>query len=434
MRSAQGGTLLKRFGYRWLGLLLLMCLIFGCEGGMLRKQTPIQAGYNPIELLDVAAEEKASTDYDVRKAYQISEEIRITRPASPSAKKRHVLCLSGGGTFGAFSAGVLSGWTTTGTRPEFDVVTGISTGALIAPLAFLGPAYDKDLEEFYTTIRQNDVFRIRRTLSAMLLFNDSVADNGPLSKKIDSVVTLEMLKNIAREHKRGRRLYVGTTELESRRAVVWDMGEIATRGTPDDLELFRKVLLASAAIPGLFSPVRLPVTVDGKQLEERHVDGSVSNAVFFRAPYRSPEERAIEGDNWLNGTNVYVLLAGKIYADGDRVKLRSLFIAADSITGLLYAQARGDLLRVYINCIITGMNYYIAALPPDAESPKSATEFKPEPMKKLFQAGRELALSSTPWRLTPPGVQQGEGYFMRDSTKLKRVPLTEEVPTGVPQR
>ena len=425
---------MKRLAYRWIGLLLVVGLGLGCQGGMLRKQTPIQAGYNPVELLDVGAEERASTDYDVRKAYRIAEEIRITRPASPAAKKRHVLCLSGGGTYGAFSAGVLSGWTTSGTRPEFDVVTGISTGALIAPYAFLGSEYDKELEDFYTTIRQNDIFRIRRTLRTLLLFNDSFADSSPLAKKIDSAVTMEMLRNIAREHQRGRRLYVGTTELESRRAVVWDMGEIASRGTPEDLELFRKVLLASAAIPGLFSPVRLPVTVDGKQLEERHVDGSVSNAVFFRAPYRSPEERAIEGEDWLNGTNVYVMLAGKIYADGDRVKLRSLFIAADSITGLLYAQARGDLLRVYINCIITGMNYYIAALPPDAESPKSATEFKPEPMKKLFQIGRELALSATPWRLTPPGVEQGEGYFMRDSTKLKRVPLTKEVPMGVPQR
>ena len=417
-----------------LSLILLLIAGTGCKSRLFDKKTPYEAGYNPIELLDEKAEIRASTDYDVRKGFKIAEEIRTSRPANPAARQRNVLCLSGGGTFGAFSAGVLSGWTTRGTRPQFDVVTGISTGALIAPLAFLGSEYDGQLEDFYTTIKQNDVFKLRRTISTLLFFSDSFADNAPLSKKIDSVIDMQLLGKIAGEHRKGRRLYIGTTEIESRRAVVWDMGEIAARGKKADLELFRKVILASAAIPGLFPPVRIPVTVDGKQLEERHVDGSVSNAVFFRAPFRTEEERVAEGEHWLNGTNVYLIVAGKIYADTDRVKLFSILIAADSITGLLYAQARGDLLRVYVNCIITGMNYHVAALPSAVEAPTSATDFKPEPMKKLFAEGRKLALGNDPWRLSPPGVEPGEGYFIRDNTNLTRVPVTNPDAPAAPPR
>ncbi len=427
-----GETVLTRNRYFCAGLLLLVGL--GCQGKLLRKPTPVESGYNPVEIVDEAAEKRSSVDYDVRKAFEIAEEIRLSRPINPASKQRHVLCLSGGGTYGAFSAGVLCGWTATGTRPEFDVVTGISTGALIAPMAFLGTDYDVQLENFFTTIKSNDIFRIRKALAPILIFNESFGDSAPLSKQINTFVTSEMLLKVAAEHRRGRRLYIGTTELESRRAVVWDMGEIAARGTPADLELFQKIILASAAVPGLFPTVHIPITVDGKKLEERHVDGGVSNAVFFRAPHRSEEERAAEGDNWLQNTNVYVLLAGKIYADPSRVKLSSIRIAADSINSLLYAQARGDLLRIYVNCIITGMNYYLAAIPSDLQTPANATEFKPESMKKLFNAGREHRLGANPWRNDPPGVERGEGYFMRDSTNLKLVPITDGSSSVVPQR
>ena len=181
------------------------------------------------------------------------------------------------------------------TGSRFDVVTGVSTGALIGTLAFLGPDRDPDLRRFYTTVSDADLFDRRSTLAALL--SDALADPGPLARRIAAVVDDRFLAAVAAEHAKGRRLYVGTTHLDSRRLVVWDMGAIATRGKPEDLALFRKVLLASASIPGFFPPVPLPVEVDGKTVEELHVDGGVTASLFFRPPRVPKGQAAALGEN-----------------------------------------------------------------------------------------------------------------------------------------
>src|SRR5262245_56527780 len=150
---------------------------------------------------------------------------------------RHVLALSSGGLYGAYSSGFLAGWSDTGTRPEFDVVTGVSTGALIAPLAFLGPEFDDRMQQLYTGVRAEDVFQIRAWVT--IPFKDAVASSAPLRKLIESQVTPEMLDRVAAEHRKGRRLYIGTTNLDTRRLVIWDMGAIARGTGPDRVQLFR---------------------------------------------------------------------------------------------------------------------------------------------------------------------------------------------------
>src|SRR5437764_1346302 len=136
--------------------------------------------------------------------------------------------------------------------------------------AFLGPDFDPGLRRFYTTVTNRDVYTKRYEVTGLL--SDSLADSTPLANMIAVVADEALLKKVAAEHAKGRRLYVGTTHLDSRRLVVWDMGAIASRGRPEDLELFRKVLLASASIPGFFPPVPLPVEVDGTTVEALHVD------------------------------------------------------------------------------------------------------------------------------------------------------------------
>jgi predicted acylesterase/phospholipase RssA len=183
--------------------------------------------------------------------------------SSPPIPARNVLVLSGGGKDGAFSAGVLTGWSASGTRPTFDVVTGVSTGALIAPLAFLGSRYDQLLRENYTGVRTKDVYRMRPWLS--VLWSDALADSSPLQRRIDAQVTDEFLAEIARAHAAGRRLYIGTTNLDTGRLVYWDMGAIAAGTDPNKRDLFRKVLLASCSIPGLLPPVPIEIAVDGRR-------------------------------------------------------------------------------------------------------------------------------------------------------------------------
>ncbi len=186
------------------------------------------------------------------------------------------LAISGGGADGAFGAGLLTGWSQSGSRPEFAVVTGVSIGSLIAPFAFLGPKYDEELQKSFTTISAAEIFEDRLT-------RDSLFDYWPLKRAIAERVTPKLLTEIAAEHKRGRRLLVATTSLDTGRRAVWNMGAIAERGDEKALKLFRDILLASCSIPGFFSPVAIEVEANGKKLQEMHGDGTLT-APFFVMP------------------------------------------------------------------------------------------------------------------------------------------------------
>ncbi len=186
------------------------------------------------------------------------------------------LAMSGGGSDGAYAAGLLTGMTQAGTRPEFAVVTGASIGALIAPYAFLGARYDEELRQQFTTITAGDIFEDRPT-------TDSLMDSWPLKRTIEKRVTPQLLKDIAAEHARGRRLLVVTTNLDAGRPMVWNMGAIAARGDDKALQLFRSVLLASASIPGIFPPVLITAESHGKEVQELHNDGTIT-APFYVAP------------------------------------------------------------------------------------------------------------------------------------------------------
>jgi len=183
------------------------------------------------------------------------------------------LAISGGGANGAFGAGFLNGWTASGMRPKFKIVTGISTGALIAPMAFLGLQYDIKLEKYYTTVSTKNIMNVQGWLGIMsILTGESYASTRPLQHLIAELVDDNVLKEIAKEYANGRRLYIGTTNLDTQRFVVWDMGAIAASGCPGSLKLFRKVMLASASIPGAFPPVYFDVELNGRKYDEMHVD------------------------------------------------------------------------------------------------------------------------------------------------------------------
>ena len=196
------------------------------------------------------------------------------------AKKPGIfLALSGGGDDGAFGAGVLCGWTAHGDRPQFKLVTGISTGALIAPFAFLGSSYDETLRHLYTGISSQDILRKNSLLT--VLWRESLADTKPLANMLERYVDEAMVAEVAAEHKKGRRLIIGTTQLDAQRLVLWDMGAIASSGSPDAVKLFRKIMLTSASIPGAFPPQYIKVEADGNFYEEMHVDGGTTAEVVL---------------------------------------------------------------------------------------------------------------------------------------------------------
>jgi hypothetical protein len=403
----------------WVMVVVVTAASFGCLGRR-GSHSPVAAGLNTRDLYDLPAQADADRAFAPILTGQRTG-LNRSNP-SPRVNGRNVLCLSGGGAYGAYSAGVVCGWTCRGDRPQFDVVTGISTGALIAPFAFLGSACDQTLERFYTTLTKSDVYRLRPVRGFV---SESFADNTPLARTLDKVVTDDMVRAIAAEHDRGRRLYVGTTEVEGRRFVVWDIGAIARRDPAGSRSLIVQILLGSSAIPGFFGSQSIPVTIDGKSYVERHVDGGVSQSLFFRPPSIPPGSPP--SAELLQGTNVYVIVAGKLYMDPEPVKPRALKVATQTTEAVLYAQCRGDLTRLWTVCQLAGMNFHVTAIPSDFPAPKMSTDFDPPTLRAMFDEGlRQIQAGA--WRTSPPGTQPGEEVLVREGTDLNwapRVPIPE---------
>jgi predicted acylesterase/phospholipase RssA len=311
-----------------------------------------------------------------------------------------VLALSGGGPNGAFGAGFLSGWTETGARPEFLLVTGVSTGALIAPFAFLGPEHDAELAEFYTGISSSDVFEEIPLWKG--LRSESVLDTAPLEELIARAIDGRLLDAVAREHRRGRRLFVGTTNMDAGRAVIWDMGAIAASGRPGALELFRKVLLASAAIPILFPPVYFDVRLGGERYDEMHSDGGALAQVFLYGLMIDLEaiRQELGVERGARPVNVYVLRNGYPRPSWKDVSPRIRSIAARTFSLSTKAMAMGDLLRIHETTRREGFGFRLIAIPSDF-SFEGDEFFDPAEMRALFELGHGLGRSQDPWLKHP---------------------------------
>ena len=314
-----------------------------------------------------------------------------------------VLAISGGGANGAYGAGLLKGWSKEGSRPVFKVVTGVSTGALIAPFAFLGKDYDGQIEKYYTTISTKDIMQSKGPL--VILLGDSLASNKPLADMVACIADDEILAKIAAEHKRGRRLYVGTCNLDAQKFVVWDMGAIAVRG---DTELFRKVIVASAAIPVIFPPSIFKVEADGQPYDELHTDGGTLTQVFGIYKLVEGMHGAAEGlglDKSKIKAKLYIIRNGfmsPIYKQVDD-KLASL--AEKSFNTIIDAQGAGDAYRIYAFMKERGNDFNLAYIPADFKD-DSKEMFDPVAMRKLFDRGYNDALHGYKWHKTPPGLTE----------------------------
>jgi predicted patatin/cPLA2 family phospholipase len=314
-------------------------------------------------------------------------------------KPHNYLAISGGGANGAFGAGLLVGWTATGERPEFSMVTGVSTGALTAPFAFLGPDYDDEMKEVYTSTFTHDIATKRNVLDAA--FGDSMTDTAPLKKLIAKYIDAEMIEAIAREHKRGRRLFVGTVNLDAARSVIWNIGAIAASDYPQKTELIRELLRASAAIPVAFPPVFISVEAEGKQYDEMHVDGGTGSQVFVY-PAAADWRLVTEKLKAHGKPQVYVIRNSFLDPDYQGMKRNVLPIASRTIDSLIRTQGVGDLYQIYALCKRDGNDFNLAYIPSDfTEEPTEG--FDPVYMKKLFARGYQMALEGYPWDKAPPG-------------------------------
>ncbi|MFO0997233.1 MAG: patatin-like phospholipase family protein [Alphaproteobacteria bacterium] len=332
-----------------------------------------------------------------------SEARGATNGAWPPA---YFLAISGGGDDGAFGAGLLVGWSDTGTRPEFKVVTGVSAGALIAPFAFLGSGYDSKLQKLYTSISVKDVYEERGVLAAF--FDDALSDTSPLLSVISKVVDRDMLDDIAREYDKGRLLLIGTTDLDARRPVIWNIGAIAKSKDPRAITLVHKLLLASAAVPAMFPPVMIDVEVEGHHYQEMHVDGGAIAQLFLYPPAVGEMMKGSEsGKRSERERHAYIIRNGRLGKDWASVERQTLSIAGRAISTMIYVSGINDLFRTYFITQRDGVDYNLTYIESDFSVHHPNADFDTRYMDALFAYGRENGRNGINWKKSPPYLSAG---------------------------
>ena len=306
-----------------------------------------------------------------------------------------VLALSGGGSDGAYGAGLLDGWSERSDRPEFSLVTGISVGALLAPFAFLGPDYDDDLEVLFTETRMEDVVQVI-LFRALFGWALGLTDITPLQLTLDRILTPAMVARIAEEHGKGRRLWIGTTYLDAQRPVIWDIGTIAASDYADKRELIKKILLASAAVPGAFPPVLFPIEAGGEQFSEMHVDGAITRSLFIY-PRNLDVREEVNGDpSGMRIGTIYLVRNTKLEPDFQPVAPSLLRIAERSIWTLIKSAGIADVTAIEDQARRDGWVLKRTSVPLEFDVVE-ATFFDPEYMRALYELGYERALKGIAW-------------------------------------
>ena len=393
---------------RLLGLAALCLALAGC-GTLPRHPVPIPQEPNArvpgfADARGWAGKTERPLEADLMLSFQQESEADFPRQPDGTVNYAH-LALSGGGAHGAFGAGFLNGWTSTGRRPVFKIVTGVSTGALMAPFAFIGPMYDGALREFYTTTSTNDIFTLG-SLLWRLIAGEALADTRPLQAMINRHVDAELLRHVAEQHRRGRRLFIGTADIDVPRFVVWNMGQIASSGHPDALELFRKVMLASASIPVAFPPVLFKVEVapGGPLYDEMHVDGGVGARVFLNGGVFRGSVIHTRGGLGRGREDIFVIHNGQLVPIPDPVSRSLSAIAVRVIDASGRAAATGDLFRIYGYAQREGATFQWVTIPNDVQM-DSTEVFDPVKMQVLYDVGLRLGAAGSAWSTRPPGVR-----------------------------
>ena len=325
-------------------------------------------------------------------------------PQAPG-RPLNVLVMSGGGKYGAFTAGVLNGWTAAGDRPTFDVATGISSGALIATLAYLGPKYDAKMADYFIRLQRSDVYQF--DIIRGLRSGRGVMSAEPLERILRGAIDQEFLCDLQAAHAEGRRLYVATGEVQTNRVAVWDIGALACSGRPDARELIVKILAAACSPPAVVRPIEIDVEINGVRYRELHADAGNMVQSFVKTPAGVPP-----------GSTFWALSAGKYYRDPPESAPRVLQLFGGAVSNSLYALFRADLMKVYALSAVTKSNFRLLALPQDFKVSSSAFAFDPAELQRLYWVGYQMTARGAQWRPVPPDTLPGEASPPRTGTQF----------------
>ncbi|KGT74050.1 alpha/beta hydrolase [Bradyrhizobium japonicum] len=371
---------MRQTGVRLTGFLVLACsLALGaCTSLPRTPYTAAEAGTSRV------------LDIDGLRRYADEPVTKFSFDKDTSTATKSYLALSGGGADGAYGVGVLSGWTAARTRPTFSVVSGVSTGGLIAPFAFLGSQYDDTLREVYTSgiaeslLNDPSIMRV--------LFGSGLFGNTRLRELVARYVGPEIMAQVARENARGRKLLVVTTDLDTQRTAIWDMGKIAAVGTPEALKLFRDVMAASASIPLVFPPIMIDAEGQGRRFQEMHVDGGVT------APVLTLPEALLSQDRLPGNArmNIYILVNKKIERNFELVSNSTIDVASRSLSSITQSQTRSIIFSTYDFAKRNNLGFHLSYIARDYPAPPSEG-FDTAYMRALYQYGYEKAASGQAW-------------------------------------
>lgn len=368
--------------------IVMLALLAGC-------MAPDRTAYGP----SAAATASIEGFEDIRMYADTSRTLPEASGWLPLPRDREIdyLVLSGGGAGGAFGVGALKAWSDKGQRPEFDIVSGVSTGALIAPYAFLGPAYDDTLVDLYTSgVAEKLVdadFLPKGLLGASLL------KQAPLRIMVERYLTREVMAEIATEHRKGRRLLVLTSNLDSQRAVIWNMGAIADSGRPDALRLFQDIVIASASIPGLYPAVLVKAVSKGQAFEEMHSDGGSASQILT-----IPEGWMANPDklDWPKGLkfNMYIIVNNALMPEFSTTTNNTFTVMARANSALIKAQTRSALVATYVYAQKSGIRFRVASI--DTHIPYDMTDpFNTNYMRAVYNLGYAKMASDSLWKDRP---------------------------------
>jgi hypothetical protein len=396
--------------FRAFVLLIVTLMLVGCSSLPRKKAVPerleskaVISGISDIRYVLGDPEDMKRLIRDVadtwpRERKWLAAQGKSTKDLPPS----HILALSGGGDKGAFGAGVLNGWSIAGNRPEFLLVTGISTGGLIAPFAFLGPKYDEILKSLYTNTKKEDIIEARSLLAVFT--EDGMADTTPLRMLLRKHIDRAFLDEIATEYAKGRDLWISTVNLDARKRVIWNMTKLAASNHPMAVELFQAVMIASASIPAAFPPVMMNVEIEGKVYSEMHVDGGTMAQVFVYPPDIHLAELS-QKEGGVRKRILYVLMNARVDPEWAETERRVLSIAGRAITSMIQTQGIGDIYRIYLTAQRDGVDFNLGYIPSGFKHPH-VEDFDTEFMRALYQVGYEMAEKGYLWQKRPPGFEE----------------------------
>ncbi|WP_170415592.1 patatin-like phospholipase family protein [Ruegeria atlantica] len=363
----------------------LALMLTACAGSYSRTAlAPTAENYESFLPVGVTSDSRYFEDDSHDRLASLNRDMRKTLAQVPNGRGLNVLALSGGGQHGAFGAGVLNGWSETGTRPTFDVVTGISTGAIIAPFAFLGSDYDGPLKRFYTETATRDVVRL--DVSGAVFGRGFLTKATPLKAAIRQELTDDLIRKIAEQHRQGRQLLIGTTNIDAERPVLWNIGAMAQTDTPQARDLIRNVILASASIPVVFQPVTIKVTNGEVRREELHVDGGLTREIFAY-PYELQMRQLLRAAGLSNRKNrIWLIHNKKLEPTFDPLPGNATAVANRAFEMLIRSQSLGNIESILVLSNRDGFQANITYIPKEFQK-KPKEPFDPEYMNELFSVG-----------------------------------------------